>query len=241
MRNLLKFNTLIYFKSKKLLLATGGILFSFILLLLNFNITSEGSPINQLYFQEVSFSFKVLNFCLLIIYPFVFISYLQVDLENNFQNRIEIIPRSKLSQIHSKIILFLLIESTFSIVYIFFMELKSPNSPIDSRSFIIQNLVTYLLFTIPYIYIITSFFYYVKNTTYLYLIHFLFSILSYFDSFYWLPTSWGKLILSFNVYTKQNIILSFYDNHPIRYFYLYFIFSTLLVLFLNRKFQNENK
>jgi hypothetical protein len=241
MRNLLKFNTLIYFKSKKLLLATGCILFSFILLLLNFNITSEGSTINQLYFQEVSFSFKVLNFCLLIIYPFVFISYLQVDLENNFQNRIEIIPRSKLSQIHSKIILFLLIESTFSIVYIFFMEMKSPNSPIDSHSFIIQNLVTYLLFTIPYIYIITSFFYYVKNTTYLYLIHFLFSILSYFDSFYWLPTSWGKLILSFNVYTKQNIILSFYDNKTIRYFYLYFIFSTLLVLFLNRKFQNENK
>lgn len=241
MVNLFKYDALVYFKSQKLLFATSGILLFFILLLLTSSITAEGKAIDQLYFQAVDFSFTVLHFCLLIIYPFVFISYLKVDLENNFSNKIEIIPYCKLSQIHSKVLFFLLVEIIFSIVYIFIMELKLPDSPTDSRSFIIQNLITYLLFSIPYIYILTSLFYYIKNTTYLYLTHFFFSIVSYFDSFFWLPNRWGKLIFSYYVYTKQNINLSFYNNHPIKYFYLYFIFSLLLVLFLNRKFQNDNK
>jgi hypothetical protein len=241
MQNLFKFNASVYFKSQKLLIVTIGIILFFILLLLVSKVTTKGYALDQLYFQVFDFSFTVLNFCILGIYPFVFISYLQIELANNFHNRIEVIPHSKLSQIHSKVILFLIIESTFSIIYIFLMELKFHYSTIDSRSFIIQNLITYLLFSIPYIYILTSLFYYIKNTTYLYLTHFFFSILSYFDSFFWLPNSWGKLILTYNVYTKQNINLSFYDNHPIKYFYLYFIFSILLVLFLNRKFQNENK
>jgi hypothetical protein len=241
MQNLFKFNASVYFKSQKLLMVTSGIILFFILLLLVFKVTTEGSAIDQLYFQEIDFSFKVLNFCILVLYPFVFISYLQVELANNFHNRIEVIPHSKLSQIHSKVIFFLIIECAFSIIYIFLMELKFHNSPIDSRFFIFQNLITYLLFSIPYIYILSSLFYYFKNTNYLYLAHFFLSILSYFDFFFWLPNSWGKLILSFNVYTEQKIILSFYDNHPIRFFYLYFVLSIIIVLFLNRKFQNENK
>lgn len=241
MVNLFKYNALVYFKSQKLLLATSGILLLLILLPLISSITTEGKAIDQLYFATVEFSFVELHFCLLIIYPFVFISYLKVDLENNFSNKIEIIPHSKLSQIHSKVIFFLIIECTFSIIYIFLMELKLPNSPIDSRFFIFKNLITYLLFSIPYIYILTSLFFFFKNTTYFYLAHFFLSILSYFDSFFWLPNSWGKLIFENYVYTLQNINLSFYKNHPIKYFYLYFIFSILLVLFLNRKFQNDNK
>ena len=241
MKNLLKFNLFLYLKNQKIIVSTCVFFFLYIIVELRLKVFVDRSvDVSTWYIYDLLSGFKLFNFFILIIFPFLFLYYLNIDSKPNLNDRLNQLPYHKTTSIYSKLFIYLVILVLLMICFLSILEWKFYlNKSFVDRSLILSNALIYCVFTIPYMYLIISLFYYFRNFTVLLITHFFLALFSFFNSFFWLPNSWGFLVVNGNLYLELGNRLTFYQDHPIQYFYYYFMVSLIAIAFFNQIFTNK--
>lgn len=242
MVSLLKFNSILYLNSRRVLLSTLALIFFLVLGLTSLHITELNEDgINKSFILEVDILFDYFNFFVLALFPFLFLFFLNLDSKEDLNERINSIPFTKNMQIYAKLFVYLGILGILIICFLSILEWKCYIKNVESAAcdIVRKNLFIYSVFTIPYMYFIISLFYYLKNFTVLLIVHFFLSIFGFFDTFFWLPNSWGNHVVHGNLFSALGINLTFYVFHPINFFYLFFVIFIIVIEVFNRTFQND--
>lgn len=242
MVSLLKFNSILYLTNRKVLFSTLALVFFLVLGLSSLHISELNEDgISKSFILEVDILFDYFNFFVIVLFPFLFLFFLNLDSKADLNERINAIPYTKNMQIYAKLLVYLGVLCILIICFLSILEWKCYIKNVESvaSGVVRKNLFIYFVFTIPYMYFIISLFYYFKNFIVLLILHFSLSIFGFFETFFWLPNSWGSHVVHGNLFSALGINLTFYVLHPINFFYLFFVIFIIVIEVFNRTFQND--
>jgi hypothetical protein len=227
-----KFNNI---KNYSLVFIILGITFIIITVIAKINIKPIAViSIQTIKYNEIHLYLYLFWILTTIILPFFYLKYFQVEKTNDYFGKIRLFPQrfhqaylAKLGFLTIQLFLLAIVMGTVISIKAYFVSNGDFFAVFDYFT-IIKWVLLISLVTIFYYNILLFLFVVFKSPLILYAFHIINILLFPFQSFYWIPLNWSKLVISYigSIYYKD----SFFKIHPPSQFGLIILVQLVLML-----------